>query len=114
MAEDRKATLDDFMENVNRLSADRHFREVLAELDENREDTLSLLAPDPATFLRDRGVQIPQDYRLSVDMRHEAATGGGGGWGRTCVCLVICRGRWCFYICVCRVVASSRNLGSEH
>jgi hypothetical protein len=110
---DRKAALDDFMENVSRLLADRHFREVLTELDEKREDTLSLLAPDPATFLRDRGVQIPQDFRLSVDMRSEAATGGGGGWQRGCICLVICRGAWCVWICLCRVVAASRILGNQ-
>ena len=46
MAEERdgRAPFDYFMENVNRLIADQHFREVLRELDEGKKETLSLLA----------------------------------------------------------------------
>jgi hypothetical protein len=68
MAEQRdgRAPFDYFMENVNRLLADQHFREVLRELDEGKKETLSLLASDPTAFLRYRGVQIPQDFRISV------------------------------------------------
>ena len=95
MAEERdgKPAFDYFMDNVNRLLADQHFREVLRELDEGRKETLSLLASDPAAFLRYRGVQIPQDFRVSVKKTfkdaatHEPVTraeieairGGGGG-----------------------------------
>jgi len=64
MAEERdgRAPFDYFMENVNRLIADQHFREVLRELDEGKKETLSLLASDPTAFLRYRGVQIPQIF----------------------------------------------------
>ena len=81
---DGKGAFDYFMDNVTRLQADQRFREVLRELDEGRKETLSLLASDPAAFLRYRGVQIPQDFRVSVKKRpHDAAAqaGGGGGGG---------------------------------
>jgi len=78
---------------ISRLQADPHFREVLRELDEGWKETFSLLASDPAAFLRYRGVQIPQDFRVSVKQTfkdaatHEPVTraeieeirGGGGG-----------------------------------
>ena len=63
---DGKSAFDYFWENVNRLQADQHFREVLRELDEGRKETLGLLVSDPVAFLRYRGVQIPQDFRVSV------------------------------------------------
>ena len=77
---DRKAAFDYFMENANRLLADRQLREVLMELDEEGEEAVSQLAPDPAAFLRHRGVQIPEDFRTlrSQDRR----TGRYEGWRR--------------------------------
>lgn len=104
---DRKAAFDYFMENANRLLADRQLREVLMELDEEGEEAVSQLAPDPAAFLRHRGVQIPEDFRLSVHKTAEPAAtkGGGGGGGQTiCYCLRICWWRWCVQICICRIV----------
>lgn len=102
---DRRAAFDHFMENVNRLVADRHFRDVLMDLDAEGEEAVSLLAPDPAAYLRHQGVQIPQDFRLSVDKTTEAAPTTGGS--RTvCYCLRICWWRWCITICICRIVTS--------
>ncbi len=99
---DRRPAFEKFMEGVNRLLADRNFREVLLEIDTEEEEALSLLAPDPAAFLRHRGVQIPEDFRLSVEKHSEAATTGGN---RTvCYCLRICWWRWCVTICICRIV----------
>jgi hypothetical protein len=104
-AYDRKAAFDHFMENVNRLLSDPNFREVLTELDEEGEEAVSILAPDPAAFLRHRGVQIPEDFRLSVHETSEKAATGGGG--RTiCYCLRICWWRWCITICICRIVTA--------
>jgi hypothetical protein len=82
MAEERdgNAAFDYFMDNVSRIQADKHFREVLREFGEGRKETLSLFASDPAAFLRYRGVQIPQDFRVSVKRRpHDADEQGGGG-----------------------------------
>jgi hypothetical protein len=77
--QDRKPAFEKFMEGVNGLLADRHFRQVLMELDAaEKEETLSLLAPDPAAFLRYRGVQVPQDFRFSVKTHSEATATGGG------------------------------------
>ena len=104
---DGRAAFDYFWENVSRLQADQHFREVLRELDEGRKETLSLLVSDPAAFLRYRGVQIPQDFRVSVKRTVEdAAThGGGGGQGLIiiCDCVEICFLRWCTIFCYCKV-----------
>jgi hypothetical protein len=107
MAEERdgRAAFDYFMENVNRLLADQHFREVLRELDEGRKETLSLLASDPAAFLRYRGVQIPQDFRVSLKRTsNDAATHGGGeGYIIVCDCLEVCFLRYCTILCYCRI-----------
>jgi hypothetical protein len=107
MAEKRdgRAAFDYFMDNVTRLQADQHFREVLSELDEGRKETLSLLASDPAAFLRYRGVQIPQDFRVSVKKRpHDAATeGGGGGPIIICDCVEFCFLRYCVIYCYCKI-----------
>jgi hypothetical protein len=105
--QDRKPAFEKFMEGVNGLLADRHFREVLMELDAAQgEDALSLLGPDPAAFLRYRGVQLPQDFRFSVESHGEAAT-TGVGIHITCYCLRICWWRWCISICICRVGTAS-------
>jgi hypothetical protein len=115
--EDRSEAFDRFMEGVNGLLADRTFREVLLELDREGEEAASLLASDPAAFLKFRGVQIPEDFRLSVEKRVEgeataAAVGTGPGTDLgpgtrqprvVCYCLKICWWRWCIEICVCRI-----------
>jgi hypothetical protein len=109
MAEERdgRTPFDYFMENADRLEADPHFREVLRELDEGRKETLSLLVSDPAAFLRYRGVQIPQDFRVSVKRTFEDAVtkGGGGGQGIIiiCDCVEVCFMRYCKIWCYCRV-----------
>ena len=120
MAEQRDGTapFDYFMENVNRLLADQHFREVLRELDEGNKETLSLLASDPTAFLRYRGVQIPQDFRISVKKTfkdaatHEPVTrakieeirgGGGGGHIIICDCIEVCFLRYCSILCYCTI-----------
>jgi hypothetical protein len=105
---DRRPAFEKFMENVNGLLADRNFREVLMELDAE-EESVSLLAPDPAAFLRYRGVKIPEDFILSVESHTEAPakSGGGGGGGTICYCLRICWWRWCITICICRIVVAS-------
>jgi hypothetical protein len=102
---DGRAVFDDFMENVNRLLADQHFREVLRELDEGRKETLSLLASDPAAFLRRRGVQIPQDFRVSVKKtsKDAVAQGGGGGPIFICDCVEVCFFRYCMILCYCKI-----------
>lgn len=110
MAEERggRSPFDYFMDNISRLQADQNFREVLRELDEGRKETLSLLASDPAAFLRYRGVQIPQDFRVSVKRRpHDdaAVKGGGGGGGPIiiCDCVEVCFLRYCVIFCYCKI-----------
>lgn len=112
MAEERdeRSAFDYFWDNAQRLQADQSFREVLRELDEGRQDTLSLLVSDPAGFLSFRGIQIPQDFRVSVKRTFEhvaAPGGGGGGTGHeiTCDCIVICFLRYCGIVCSCRVIS---------
>jgi hypothetical protein len=97
---DGRAAFDYFMENVNRLLADEHFREVLRELDEGRKESLSLLASDPAAFLRYRGVQIPQDFRISVKKTSKDAATHGGGQGHIiiCDCVEVCFLRYCMIL----------------
>ena len=110
MEEERgeRSAFDYFWDNTHRLQADQNFREVMRELDEGRKETLSLLVSDPAGFLRFRGIQIPQDFRVSVKRTVEqVAPGGGGGSGHeiVCDCIVICFLRYCGIICTCRVVS---------
>lgn len=100
---DRRPAFDKFMENVNRLLADKNLREVLMELDTEEGEAVSLLAPDPAAFLRHRGVKIPEDFRLSVTEQVEAAPRGQ----TVCYCLRICWWRWCITICICKIVTTS-------
>jgi hypothetical protein len=94
---DRSEAFDKFMGDVNRLLADETLREVLQELDKEETEAFDLLAPDPAAFLRYRGVQIPEDYRITVRQEpQEAAKGTTVTW----YCLTICWWRWCFSICI--------------
>jgi hypothetical protein len=97
---DRTEGFQKFTEGVTALLGDENFREVLVELDAEGEEAASLLAPDPAAFLRQRGVEIPQDFRLSV----EKSSQGGAGGRTVCYCLRICWWRWCISICICRIV----------
>ena len=102
----RRDTFDYFMENVNRLVSDHHFRDVMKELDEGRKETLSLLVSDPAAFLRFRGVQVPADFRISVKRRpHDdvAKRGGGGGHIIICDCIEVCFLRYCVIFCYCNI-----------
>ncbi|MGA9162724.1 MAG: hypothetical protein WB297_17910, partial [Actinomycetota bacterium] len=69
--EDKTELFEKFMEGVSGLLADRKFREVLTELEREGEEAASLLASDPAAFLKHRGVQIPEDFRLSVERQIE-------------------------------------------
>jgi hypothetical protein len=112
MAEEREgaAPFDYYMESVNRLIADQHFREVLRELDEGRKETLSLLASDPPAFLRYRGVQVPQDFRVSIRRTSKDAATHGGGEGiiLICDCLEVCFLRWCSIFCYCRIFESQQ------
>ena len=115
------------MESVKRLHADQHFREVLRELDEGKKDTLSLLASDAAAFLRYRGVQIPQDFRISVKKTfkdaatHEPLTraeigeirgGGGGGYIIICDCIEVCFLRYCSILCYCTIFENQQAASS--
>jgi hypothetical protein len=95
---DRKEGFEKFTEGVSALLGDKNFREVMLELDTEGEEVASLLAPDPAAFLRQRGVHIPEDFRLSVEKRSQGLAGGGG----FCFCIVICYLWWCFWWCTCR------------
>jgi hypothetical protein len=106
VAEEREASpFDYFMDNVNRLLADQQFRNVLRELDEGQKETLSLLASDPDAFLRYRGVQIPQDFRVSVKKtsKEAASDGDGDGYIIVCDCVEVCFLRYCSILCYCRV-----------
>lgn len=102
---DRKAPLDYFLDNVNRLQTDPRFREILRELDEGQKETLNLLASDPSAFLRYRGVQIPDGFRVSFKKRpHDDARpvgGGGGGPIILCDCIEVCFLRYCSILCYC-------------
>lgn len=64
MAQERdgKATFDYFMDQVDNLHSDQHFRAILRELDEGRKDTLSLLVSDPAAYLRHRGLRSRRTF----------------------------------------------------
>jgi hypothetical protein len=107
MAEERngRAAFDYFMQNVSRLLADQNFRDVLNELDDGRKETFALLSNDPAAFLRSRRVEIPHDFRVSVNKTSkDAAThGGGGGHIIICDCVEVCFLRWCAIICYCNI-----------
>jgi hypothetical protein len=121
MAEERngKTAFDYYMENVNRLLADQHFRAVLRELGEGKKETLSLLASDPAAFLRYRGVQIPQDFRVSfkktfkdaathepvtrAEFEQKARPGPGGDVIIICDCIEVCFLRYCTILCSCEI-----------
>jgi hypothetical protein len=94
---DRTAAFEKFMGDVNKLLADERLREVLQELDKEGEEAFDLLAPDPAAFLRYRGVEIPADYRITVEQRTEEAA---RGTTTTAYCLRICWWRWCITICI--------------
>ncbi len=129
MAKEREkmATFDYFMENLNRLQTDQRFREVLRELDEGKKETLSLLASDPVAFLRYRGVQIPQDFRISVKKTfkdaatHEPLTRaeieeirgpGGGGYIIICDCIEVCFLRYCSIFCYCTIFENQQAASS--
>jgi hypothetical protein len=94
---DRTDALEKFLGNVNELLGDATLREVLQELDKEGEEAFELLAPDPAAYLRYRGVKIPEDYRVTVEQHAEAAAKGTTA---TAYCLRICWWRWCITICI--------------
>jgi hypothetical protein len=95
--QDRTKAFDKFMEETNKLFADPKLREVLHELDAEGEEAFDLLAPDPAAFLRYRGVKIPPDYRITVEQQEVERQKGGS---TTAYCLRICWWRWCITICI--------------
>ncbi len=112
---DRGPAFDEFLKNVNRLLADKNMREILGELDTEEAEAVSILGPDPAAFMRHRGVKIPEDYRITLEEQvtpfAAPGTGGTGGTGggkptRTCWCLRICWWRWCVTICICKIVTT--------
>jgi hypothetical protein len=102
--EDRNPTFEKFMEGVNQLLVDRSLREVLREVDAREEETISLLTSDPAAFLRYRGIQIPEYFRVSVHQKSEEAA---KGTTTTRYCLTVCAWRWCFTICLERTTKTS-------
>jgi hypothetical protein len=104
--QDEKAAFEKFLQGVNGLLGDRHFRDVLLELNGAKEDAVSLLTPDPAAFLKYRGIQIPEDFRFSVE-KHPAAATTGTGLKIDCYCLQICWLRWCIWICSCKVATGA-------
>lgn len=94
---DRTEAFEKFLGNVNKLLGDATLREVLQELDKEGAEAFELLAPDPAAYLRYRGVKIPEDYRVTVEQRAEASA---KGTTTTAYCLRICWWRWCITICI--------------
>lgn len=94
---DRTEAFEKFMGDVNKLLADERLREVLHELDKEGEEAFNMLAPDPAAYLRYRGVEIPADYRITVEQHAEKAA---KGTTTTMYCLRICWWRWCITICI--------------
>jgi hypothetical protein len=104
--DERKAAFTTFLEGVNRLSSDARFQEILFEFDTRGEEAARFAMTDPAGYLKLRGVEVPDGFKVSVERREAAAPGdgnGGGGGGTTCYCLVICFLWWCWYVCYCRV-----------
>jgi hypothetical protein len=102
---DRTEAFEKFIGNVNRLLADERLREVLQELDKEGEEAFDLLAPDPAAYLRYRGVEIPEDYRITVEQQEEPVEGTTAAARRTRTtttryCVRICWWRWCVSICI--------------
>jgi hypothetical protein len=95
--QDRTKAFNKFLEETNKLFADEKLREVLHELDVEGEEAFELLSPDPAAFLRYRGVKIPPDYRITVEQQVERQK---GGTTVTAYCLRICWWRWCITICI--------------
>ena len=104
--QDGKPAFEKFLEGMNGLLGDRHFREVLLELDGANAETLSQLAHDPAAFLRYRGVRVPEDFRFSL-AKHPEPASRGLDLRIDCRCLQICWLRWCVWICACRVATAS-------
>jgi hypothetical protein len=106
--EDRAKAFGKFLDEVNKLLVNPKLREVLEELDAEGEEAFALLAPDPAAFLRYKGVEIPADYKVTVEQQEERQA------GRTTVtlyCLRICWWRWCLTICI--VVVSKTSTAAE-
>jgi hypothetical protein len=109
MAEERdgKDPFDYFLDTMIGLESDPRFRQVLREIDEGKKETLNLLASDPGAFLRYRGVEVPQDFRVSVKKRphDDVAKGGGGGQGPIiiCDCIEVCFLRYCRILCYCKI-----------
>ena len=103
---DGKSIYDYFMDNVSRIQSDQHFRDVMRELDEGQNETLSLLASDPAAFLRYRGIQLPEDFRVAVKKKpHDVARpGNGGDIIIICHCIEICFLRYCAIYCSCSIL----------
>lgn len=96
---DRTKAFDSFLDTANRLLTDARLREVLHELDSEGQEAFDLLAVDPAAFLRYQGVEIPEDYRVSVT-RQPDTEAAAKGTTTTAYCLRICWWRWCITICI--------------
>jgi hypothetical protein len=100
--DERKAAFATFTEGVNRLSTNARFQEILFEFDTRGEEAVRFAMADPAGYLKLRGVEVPEGFRVSVDRRKRAATGGGGGsGGGYCICWVFCYLWWCWWYCYC-------------
>jgi hypothetical protein len=102
--DERKAAFTTFTEGVNRLSSNPRFQEVLFEFDTRGEEAVRFAMADPAGYLKLRGVEVPEGFKVSVERRERAATGGGGGGGGGggfCICWIICYLWWCWYYCYC-------------
>jgi hypothetical protein len=101
---DRTEAFAKFIDEVTKLLGDERMREVLHELDTEGEEAVNLLAPDPAAYLRYRGVEIPADYRITVE---QEVLERAKGTTSTTVCIRVCWWRWCITICVIIVVRTT-------
>jgi hypothetical protein len=105
---DERTAFDYFWDSVTRIQTDQHFREVLREIGQGKNDTLGQLVSDPAAFLTHRGIQIPKDFRVSVrrnfrDSSASHAGGGGQGYIIVCDCIEVCFLNYCTIFCYCDV-----------
>jgi hypothetical protein len=97
--DERKAAFATFIEGVNHLSSNARFQEILFEFDTRGEEAALFAMADPAGYLKLRGVEVPEDFRVSVKRREDIGTGGGGII--VCYCWEVCYLAWCWIICRC-------------
>ena len=86
-AQERKQGLDKFHGAITKVTNSPKYRDVL----EKFEDDPEAAKRDPKGFLKQHGIDLPDDATVEVHERQ----------GSYCYCLRICFLWWCSDVCVC-------------